>query len=321
MAPRLHVSAPQRQERTNNERAVREWTFNMRSLRRLAIWGLAASLALGAAVAAGYSETGLRRLMADGNDAPARKADAAPAPAAARPSEAEAEARRLADAVRALAADREQLVVRVAALERNLDDLTGSIKRQNAAPAAEGTPAAGAAVAATTPTDPPPATPTPARATDQTPVPAQRTIAATAPKPEEVPAPAKAAELKPEFGVDVGGAINFEGLRVLWTSTKGRQATLFEGLHPQVVTRENNRTKSAELRLVVGPLPSIEAAAGICTALTAARRYCQPVAYEGQRLADADAAPERKAEATRERKTAAKPRPVAPPLKPPRLFQ
>jgi hypothetical protein len=323
MAPRLHVSAPQRQERTNNERAVRERTFNMRSLRRLVIWGLAASLALGAAVAAGYSETGLRRLMADGNDAPARKADAAPAPAAARPPEAEAEARRLADAVRALAADREQLGGRVAALERNLDDLTGSIKRQNGSPAAEGTPAAGPAVAATASTDPPPAapTPTPARATDQTPVPAQRTIAATAPKPEEVPAPAKPAELKPEFGVDVGGAINFVGLRVLWTSTKGRQATLFEGLHPQVVTRENNRTKSAELRLVVGPLPSIEAAAGICTALTAVRRYCQPVAFEGQRLADVDAAPEPKAEATRERKTAAKPRPVAPALKPPRLFQ
>jgi hypothetical protein len=291
----------------------------MRSLRRLAIWGLAASLALGAAVAAGYSETGLRRLMADGNDAPAQKADAAPT--AARPSEAEAEARRLADAVRALAADRERLVVRVAALERHLDDLTGSIKRQNPAPAAEGT--AAAAVAATAPTDPPPAAPTPppAGATDQTPVPAQRPIAATAPKPEEAPVPTRAVELKPEFGVDVGGAISFEGLRVLWTSTKGRQAPLFEGLHPQVVTRENNRTRSAELRLVVGPLPSIEAAAGICTTLTAARRYCQPVAFEGQRLADADAAPERKAEATRERKTAAKPRPVAPALKPPRLFQ
>src|SRR5216683_1794603 len=100
MAPRLHISAPPRQERTNNERAVRERRFDMRSLRRLAIWGLAATLALGAAVAAGYSETGLRRLMADGNDAPAQKADAAPT--AARPSEAEAEARRLADAVRAL---------------------------------------------------------------------------------------------------------------------------------------------------------------------------------------------------------------------------
>ena len=320
MAPRLHVSAPQRPERTNNERTIKERTLNMRSLRRLAVWGLAATLALGAAVTAGYSEAGLRRLMADRSGVPAQKADAAPAPAAARPPEAEA--RRLADAVRALAADRERLVARVAALERNLEDLTGSIKRQNATSATEDTPAAGPVVVAIAPTQPPasPAPPT-AGATDQVPAPAQRTADAPAPKPEEAPVPAKAAELKPAFGVDVGGAINFEGLRVLWSSTKGRHAALLDGLHPQVVARENNRTKSAELRLVVGPLPSIEAAAGICTTLTASRRYCQPVAFEGRRLADADVVPEGKAEAPRERKTAAKPRPVAPAPKVPKFFQ
>jgi hypothetical protein len=305
MAPRLHVSAPQPQGRP-----VRERMFNMRSLRRLAVWGLAATLALGAAVAAGYSETGLRRLMADG--VPAQKGDAAPA--AVRPTAAELDARRLADAVRALAADRERLVDRIATLERNLEDLTGSISRQNAAPANEGRPAD--AVAATAPGDQSPAAPTSAAARGR------------AAKPEEVPAKAEVkVEAKAEFGVDVGGAISFEGLRVLWSSAKSHHAALLDGLRPQVVTRENNRTKSAELRLVVGPLPSIEAAAGICTTLTAARRYCQPVAFEGQQLADADivserrGAPERKAEATRERRQAARPRPAAPASRVPRLFQ
>jgi hypothetical protein len=88
--------------------------------------------------------------------------------------------------------------------------------------------------------------------------------------------------------------VNFDGLRVLWTSTRGSNAALFEGLHPVVTARENTRTKAVELRLVAGPLANAEAAARICATLTAARRYCQPVAFEGQRLANADAAPERK---------------------------
>ena len=47
---------------------------------------------------------------------------------------------------------------------------------------------------------------------------------------------------------------------------------------------ENGRAKNAELRLVVGPLPDVEAAARLCANLSAIRRYCQPVAFEGQRF-------------------------------------
>ncbi len=65
-----------------------------------------------------------------------------------------------------------------------------------------------------------------------------------------------------------------------------------------MVVRENSRTKAVELRLIVGPLANAEAAARICATLSAARRYCQPVAYEGQRLAQADVVPERKPAAT-----------------------
>jgi hypothetical protein len=45
------------------------------------------------------------------------------------------------------------------------------------------------------------------------------------------------------------------------------------------------------LRLVVGPVADAEAAARLCMTLSAARRYCQPVAFEGQRLALNDPVP------------------------------
>jgi hypothetical protein len=294
-----------------------ERTFNMRSLWRLAIWGSSAAVALAIAVGAGYSDTGSRRLIAaataSGGAGTAQKA-APPAQAAMRPAENEPETRRLAEAVRVLAADRERLVARIGTLERNLEDITGSIKRQ-AATAADGAapppaPAASSPAAVA-------AAPAPAREAAVTP-PAEasgpaRRPAATAPA-EPTPAGAdRAAALdapgdpsaaesvarRTELGVDVGGAVNFDGLRVLWSSTKGSNAGLFEGLHPVVAVRENSRTKAVELRLIAGPLANAEAAARVCATLSAARRYCQPVAFEGQRLAQADVVPERKPAAPR----------------------
>jgi hypothetical protein len=110
-----------------------------------------------------------------------------------------------------------------------------------------------------------------------------------------------------DFGVDVGGAVNFDGLRILWSSTREHNPALFDGLVPIVTVRESSKTHNAELRLVVGPLAGPDAAGRICASLSAARRYCQPVAFEGQRLNIAEAAaPERKpAAASRERRRAA----------------
>src|SRR6266851_9052174 len=102
-------------------RDPRQRAFNMRALWRLGIWGSSAAAALALAVVAGYSETGSRRLMAatapPAGAAVAQRAPAAATPQpAARPSETEAETRRLAEAVRALAADRERLAARVGTL-------------------------------------------------------------------------------------------------------------------------------------------------------------------------------------------------------------
>ena len=267
MAAQTRLSAPIRQE----------GAFDMRSLRQLAFWGLAASGALLLAVLTGFSAT---------REAPAqaRKADAQ------RSAEPDPEVRRVTEIVHVLAADRERLVVRLAAIERNLEDITGTIKRQEPAsppPAASAPPPAAAAVpptplalapaaaapevrAATRPAEPPPVT-------------AIETVEEGAPE-----------IIRTEIGVDVGGATNFEGLRTLWFSTRGATAAPLDGLYPVVAVRENSRTSSPELRLLVGPLPNVEAAARLCATLVSARRYCQPVAFEGQRLADADGAPDRK---------------------------
>jgi len=52
----------------------------------------------------------------------------------ARANDPDAETKRLAEAVRLLTQDRDRLATRIAALERNIDDLTGSISRATPAP-------------------------------------------------------------------------------------------------------------------------------------------------------------------------------------------
>jgi hypothetical protein len=92
-------------------------------------------------------------------------------------------------------------------------------------------------------------------------------------------------ELIAEYGVDIGGAVNFDGLRVLWNSTRGGHTALLDGLSPRVALRENSKSRAAELRLIVGPLPDAEAATRLCASLSTARRFCQPTPFAGQNFA------------------------------------
>jgi hypothetical protein len=202
----------------------------------------------------------------------------------------------------------------MARIERHLDDLTGSIKSQTGT-AASSTgstpllpPATAEPVASPAPTQQatPPASSNPARQSDG-PVGGRSEAPAGALAPGSDHS-SSADPSKGEFGVDIGGASNFEGLRLLWTSTKGSNPALFDGLHPIVALRENGRTRAAELRLIVGPFADAEAVTRLCATLAAAHRYCQPAGFEGQRLADAAK--------TTERRPAAAPRPA--PKAPPR---
>jgi hypothetical protein len=281
--------------------------FDMHALKRMALWGFAATCALGAAAMSANSSGGLRRLSsavatATGQEMAERPTGSTVPPRADRSAETEEVMRRLADMVRALAADRDRLFNRIASLERSLEDVTGSIKSTTTLPAAGPTspssPATAAsptaaAVVAPEPELTPPAAETASssgpEAAPSQPAAEAQTTPAHGPRLAKVQTAEESAELEPakprtEFGVDIGGGLNFDALRALWASSRtAAHAALFEGLQPVVVARET-KTRTVELRLVVGPLASFEAAVRLCSNLSAARRPCQLAMYEGQLL-------------------------------------
>lgn len=274
----------------------------MRGLLRLAGWGGLATAAVLLAVFAANSNGRFQRPGADLQAARAAelaKAEAAKAAQLARIAATEDETRRLTEMVRALTTDRERLVTRVSVLERKLDDVTGSIKKQQAAAAPPPSPAtnpetlpkitAGSTPAA--PSGPP-------------------TRTGSLPPPSSAPEPDSP---RPAAGVDIGGASNFDGLRTLWKTLTAAHAGLFDGLHPVVAAREN-KLRATDLRLVAGPITDLESATRICTALAAAKQYCRLVTFEGPPLALATAEPLARPAAA----AAPKARPVPPRPAPPR---
>ncbi|HEX9373466.1 MAG TPA: hypothetical protein VF897_20805, partial [Roseiflexaceae bacterium] len=266
-----------------------------------------------------------------------------------RQTEPDKATRQLSETVSGLTADRDRLVARIASLERNLEDVTGSIKQQAApvsaqssvhaptavpapatvparepAPAQASVSASGSTSAprpATLPALAPPTAPSPRSQAQSekekvtppaaTPPPAAPpgAIAASPSAPAAPPAaappsasPTRVANLPeasdPEgksrivdFGLDIGGATTFDGLRALWNSVRNNTADLFDDLHPMVAVREN-KSRGVDLRLVVGPIGSSEAATQMCATLLAARRFCQMTIFEGQPLPQASSVTE-----------------------------
>jgi hypothetical protein len=282
--------------------------LGMQTLWRLAIWGGLATFALLAAVISAYSNAGTSRQTPSiiPDQAPAIVQHAPAEEIAPRPAEPPEETRRLAEAVRSLAADHDQLLTRIAALERNLDGVTGTIRRDraaippaiqpqnpfaatNAAPVPRPeTPAVPVTEAAAVNPPPPSQQPGPADATQMAAPDAGSHAAAPASNLARVPTPAEPLAAAAGLGVDIGGAINYEGLRTLWRSTKNSDPAALGDLSPLVAVRENGKTHGVDLRLVVGPVADPEAAARLCMTLAATHHYCQPVAFEGQRLSQID---------------------------------
>jgi hypothetical protein len=239
-----------------------------KQLARLGVWVALATVAVMTAVLTARTESGIRRiatLLTPAAPDTGRGAKAPTQQIAGRQADQEAEQRRLSETVRALAADRDRLQARLNTLERNLEDVTGSIPPKAAAPT-------GSVAAA----------PLPAIA----PVsggPSNRVAAghlATG-----TPAAAESVATKTEFGVDVGGNTTVEGLRTLWVTLKASQPALFEGLRPLITIREGQKPGVIELRLVAGPLPNASIAARLCATLAVANQTCQPAVFDGQRLA------------------------------------
>jgi hypothetical protein len=143
-----------------------EGHIDMRPLLRIAVWGVCSVVALSGVVFAGRTDVGAERAqlaLATLREAP-REIIAHPGNLlAARGTAEDAETKRLAEAVRKLTSDRDRLATRVATLEQNLNDLTGSISRVQ--PAAQNGAAGPAAAAAPRSDDskaeafPPPAPP------------------------------------------------------------------------------------------------------------------------------------------------------------------
>jgi len=250
-------------------------------LARLGVWiGLATVAVLTAALTA-RTETGIRRIATLFSPAaePARGAKG-PAPQLThRQFDQEAELRRLSEAVRTLAADRDRLLARQNSLERNIEDVTGSI----------GAPTPRVAPPPTLPSIPVTPPPT-ARAAP----PSGGTPAAVAPGQSRVasghlatgnPTAAESIATKTEFGVDLGGNATIDGLRTMWSNLKASQPAMLEGLRPVIAIRESPKPGSMELRLVAGPLANASIAARLCAALAAAGQSCQPTVFDGQRLA------------------------------------
>lgn len=248
---------------------IRELMFNVRSLLQLALWGTTAAGAVVFAALAASSHTGSQRLSAVLRT-PAQAAEHTKAELAARA--AEAERHRLTQSVQALTADRDRLLSRMADLEQSLKDLTGSIKRQQAAaqalpppvPAKPPTPAP-ASVTASSPSVTPAASPLLALAKATTPP--SHVDASLPPLPPVLPTasghaaaslsaavaekaaaasrrtdgelmPEEAAQ--PELGVDLGGSTTLVGLRALWKSVRSSHERLMEDLQPLVTVRDNS---------------------------------------------------------------------------------
>src|SRR5580704_8909162 len=232
--------------------------ITMHGLWRLVVWGSTAATALLIAVLSSRGVVGSQRAAVaastlGGGTVAIVQPLQTPQQLAARPFDAQAETKKLADAVRDLTADNDELKSRLAVVEHSVDDVTGSIERQAKATAPPPWPDSG-----------PPVPATPAA------------IAAVV---------APALPLPMEYGVDIGSAVSIQALRARWAGIRSAHPQLFDGLAPTISLGETQQSNRPELRLVIGPLASANAAAKLCKTLERLRLTCQPTIFAGRHLA------------------------------------
>lgn len=300
----MHIRPPERTATEPPRTRPRD-----RILLRTAGWGLGAAFALGTLVIVAQSSAGGERIklaMAELNGSTQQPVQLA---ASAGP-QADPLVKSLESRITQLTGDRDRLAERVASLESNFADMTGSIRRQaDAAPApsviagatADPTPRAASAmvVAVAPPMINPLATPpagvssilpdTQASLTEgvesipveaappaAVPLPPERQ-AAVAPAPDVKPrpvAPAAPARARAEFGVELATAPTMENLRERWVSAKANFGPMLIGLSPVAV--RDRHPGSTAVRLVAGPLPSLTAARELCARFARVNGDCWP---------------------------------------------
>jgi hypothetical protein len=261
-------------------KVVRPRAFSMRSLRHAVLWGATAAVALSLAVLSSRGDFSAERLLEAFRSSFG-------APSATRPLVAQAEAQRLAQAVRGLAIDNEQLKARLASVEQDMNDVTGSIGKQieavetaDAARRADDGPtvAATAGVSAMIPAVSIPA----AVAFPPGPAPAVASLTTT---PASGGAGGNPQARTTAYGVDIGSGLTIQAIRTRWGAIRSAHPDVLDGLEPILSVREVPHANHVELRLVAGPLPDAGAAAQLCASLTPLGLFCQPAMYDGQHLA------------------------------------
>jgi hypothetical protein len=261
---------------------------------RASLWGGAATVALAAAILITQTDVGAQRLQMVFASEPAPKmitqADFVPRIDA---DALKRETMRLEAQVRDLAADREKLNARIATLENNLSDMTGSIKRELAAvavkpdtpPPVVSAPAVSAPAVTMSPPPPQLAPIEPQAKTEPAP-------AVAAAPPADVPLPptriASASPVEPaapsgkDIGIDLGGARSLEIMQARWSAVKANFGPLLNGLRPLVA--QDNRPNVIPYRLIVGPLPNAAAAAQVCARFAASKVTCRSAKFAGEPL-------------------------------------
>jgi hypothetical protein len=270
---------------------------------RLTTWATAAAVALTVAALASLSPAGSQRI---GTAVASLTGDEnRPVQLASRRTDMENDRRSLNEALRLLASDRDRLMARVNSIERNLDDITGSIKSQLGE---RPTPDTGSlqegangheslpAIAGDRPAKPADLPDWLANAPEPWPSPSSAMEFAPAP-PSTEPAPSVRVSALPadaqgtaptvvsrtEFGVDLGSGSDLNEVRNLWNVAKARHGRIFGNLRP-IVVRRHDRAGNPEYRLVIGPLSNASAAAKLCATLGAADIMCSTRPYQGERL-------------------------------------
>jgi hypothetical protein len=241
------------------KRAAATVPVTMHGLWRLVVWGSTAATVLLIAVLSSRGVVGSQRAavaistIGGGTVAVVQPAQPPPLTVTRAFDVQAAETKKLAEALHDLTADNEELKSRLAVVEHSVDDVTGSIARQAQSTAPPPWPENG-----------PPVLTTPAA------------IAAVL---------APALPLPMEYGVDIGSAVSIQALRARWAGIRSAHPQLFDGLAPTISLSELPPSNRPELRLVVGPLVSADAAAKLCTTLERFRLTCQPTIFAGRHLA------------------------------------
>lgn len=268
-------------------------------------WGGAAALAmvaLGVTIQTDVGRERLRQAYA-GLGAP-------PAAALARTPEKSPEITALEGRVRVLSADRDKLAARMANLERQLEDVTGSIQRQADEARAPGAaqaapePSPAMAIVAAAPSSSAPHEPVkplqPIKTIEpinplamaaiygagtgwpvvSTPQAAPAKPAASEPVTPLPPTRLVSAPVEPpplpkaEFGIELASAGSIDDLREHWTALKANHGPLLMGLQPLAV--RERRSGGTEYKLMAGPFAHLNAAQQRCARLTEAHVACRP---------------------------------------------